>query len=167
MSKQAIDKRFNERTKAMLSTILEKVMSQQLRKKPLFVKHKSHFTDIHIMDSSEFGVSKKAAAAFPGYGGPGREAIVQIQFEYQLLGSRVNQLSIGSALDSDAKEGMKNIDDIPPKTLLIRDLGYFGPQAFKEMSQRDLYFIGRAKSQWTLLCQRGRGACPSIHSGDH
>lgn len=76
--------------------------------------------------------------------------MVQIQLEYQLLSSKVTQLSIGSALDSDANEGMKNIDDIPPKTLLIRDLGYFGPQAFKELAQRDLYFISRAKSQWNF-----------------
>jgi len=138
----------------MLYSILEKVITQQLRKKNPFVRHQSHFTDVNIMDSCQFGVSKKVAGTFPGYGGAGREAIVQIQFEYQLLSSRVNQLTIGSALDSDAKEGMKKIDDIPPKTLLLRDLGYFGPQAFKELSQRELYFISRAKSQWNFYIKQ-------------
>ncbi|MFN6944956.1 MAG: IS4 family transposase [Cytophagaceae bacterium] len=153
VSKQAIDKRFNDRTKEMLTLILKEVMSKQLARKPLAVGIASHFTDVNIMDSSEFGVSKRAAGVFPGYGGTGREAMVQIQLEYQLFSSKVTQLSIGSALDSDAKEGMKNIDDICPKTLLIRDLGYFGPQAFKELAQRDLYFISRAKSQWNFYLE--------------
>lgn len=149
----------------MLTSILEKVMSQQLCRKPIMPAHANHFTDIHIMDSSEFVVSKRAAAAFPGYGGSGREAMVQIQFEYQLLGSKITQLSIGSALDSDAKEGMKNIDKIPPKTLLIRDLGYFGPQSFNELSQRDIYFISRAKSQWNFYIKEDGVLNPLTTSG--
>jgi hypothetical protein len=154
VSKQAIDKRFNASTKDMLTRVLQKVMSKQIGRKPLVLGQKSHFTDIRIMDSTEFSVSKKVAAAFPGYGGTGREAIVQVQFEYQLLGGRVTELSIGSALDADSKEGMKNIDKIPPQTLLIRDLGYFGPQIFKEIGKRSLYFISRAKSQWNYYVKK-------------
>ena len=147
VTKQAMDKRFNMNTKAMLTNLLQDVMSQQIHTKPTAM---NWFTDIRIMDSSEFAVSKKAAATFPGYGGTGREALVQIQFEYQLMDSKVTQLSIGSALDSDSVEGMKHIDSIPPKTLLLRDLGYFSPKAFKELSKRNLYFISRAKSQWNF-----------------
>ncbi len=115
VSKQAIDKRFNASTKDMLTMILQKVMSKQIGRKPLVWGQKSHFTDIRIMDSTEFSVSKKVAAAFPGYGGTGREAIVQVQFEYQLLGGRVTELSIGSALDSDSREGMKTLTKSLPK----------------------------------------------------
>ena len=75
------------------------------------------------MDSSEFKLSKNLAAAFPGYGGLGREASAQIQFEDQLFGSRITEFTIGSAIDSDSKEGMKNIDSIPANNLLLRDLG--------------------------------------------
>lgn len=150
VSKQAIDKRFNENTKAMLTKLLEQVISHQLLSKTKKTTNKKWFTDIHIMDSSEFAVSKRAAARFPGYGGEGREALVQIQFEYQLLAGRVTTLSIGSALDSDSVQGMKNLDCIPSKTLLLRDLGYCSPKAFKELSQRDLHFISRAKSQWNF-----------------
>ena len=156
-SKQAIDKRFNENTKTMLSKLLEQVISHQLLAKNKRAVHKKWFTDIHIMDSSEFAVSKRAAEVFPGYGGEGRESLVQIQFEYQLLAGKVTTLSIGSALDSDSVEGMKNLDGIPPKTLLLRDLGYCSPKAFKELSQRDLYFISRAKSQWNFyILQDGK-----------
>src|SRR5690606_20779554 len=96
----------------------------------------------------EFVVSKKASDTFPGYGGKGREAIAQVQFEYEILSGQVTQLSLGSSLDSDSKEGMVNIDNVPSEALLIRDLGYFSPKIFKQLSKRNIYFISRAKSQW-------------------
>ena len=89
VSKQAIDKRFNEHTKAMLSNLLQDVIVHQLPAKTDGKGYRNLFTDIRIMDSSEFNVSKRAATVFPGYGGEGREAIVQIQFEYQLFGGKV------------------------------------------------------------------------------
>lgn len=150
ISKQAIDKRFNERTKNMLYRILQQVMSKQVVCNHSFLKSKSMFTDIQIMDSTEFKVSKKVAASFPGYGGTGREAIAQIQFEYQLFDSKITEFTIGSAIDSDSKAGMKNIDSIPSGTLLLRDLGYFSPKVFNELSGKNLYFISRAKSQWNF-----------------
>jgi hypothetical protein len=158
VSKQALDKRFNTTTKDMLTGLLQDVLAQQMSRNPIGEVSANWFTDIHIMDSSEFAVSKKVAHAFPGYGGEGREALVQIQFEYQLLGSKVTELSIGSALDSDNVAGMKKIDNIPAKTLLLRDLGYFSPKAFKDLSSREIYFISRAKSQWNFY---------TLHAGEY
>lgn len=53
---------------------------------------------------------------------------------------------------------MKNIDKVPAKTLLLRDLGYFSPKTFKDLSKRDVYFISRAKSQWNFY---------TLQEGDH
>lgn len=150
VSKQALDKRFNENTKQMLTGLLQEVLTQQIAHNSVKNVSSSWFTDIRIMDSSEFKVSKKVADTFPGYGGEGREAGVQIQFEYQLLSSKVTTLSIGASRDSDCTEGMKNIEKVPAKTLLLRDLGYFSPKVFKELSGKSIYFISRAKSQWNF-----------------
>lgn len=152
VSRQAIDKRFNTKTEAFLSEILQRIISKQFKRVPC-VKD-GPFSEIRIQDSSEFGVPKNLASTFPGYGGVGREAIVQIQFEYELLHGKVTELSLGSALDSDAKEGMKNIDQIPEKSLLIRDLGYFSPKAFNEIGKRNIYFVSRAKPQWSMFVIR-------------
>lgn len=155
VSKQAIDKRFNERTRDMLISILQKVMSKQFKGDFKLKKDTNFFSEIRIMDSTEFLVSKKVAESFPGYGGKGREAIVQVQFEYEIFRGKVTELSLASALNSDYNEGMKHIDKVPAKALLIRDLGYFGPKALKEMNRRDIYFISRAKSQWRFYIKEG------------
>jgi hypothetical protein len=148
VTKQAIDKRFNERTKLMLTTLLEKILASQIKRKLPLVN--DHFSEIRIMDSSDFVLSKNLAYHFPGYGGPGREAIAQVQLEYELLGGKVTRLSLGSALEADAKAGMERLDEIPPKALLIRDLGYSSPKAFGKLTSRNIYFVSRAKAQWSM-----------------
>ena len=148
VTKQAIDKRFNKNTKSMLEFILADLISKQI--KQCRISNNWAFSEIRIMDSTEFVLSKNLASAFPGYGGTGREAIAQVQFEYEITKGRINELSVASALESDYITGMKNIDCTPAKALLIRDLGYFAPKIFKEISQRQIYFISRAKVQWAF-----------------
>jgi hypothetical protein len=148
ISKQAVDKRFNENTKSMLVRLMEEILKIQICRKSVF--DCPHFSEIRIMDSTEFTVTKKVADVFPGYGGTGREAIVQIQLEFELLGGKITELSLGSARDADSIEGMKNLDKIPAKSLLIRDLGYFSPKSLLKISKHNLYFISRAKTQWSM-----------------
>jgi len=152
VSKQAFDSRFNERTKAMLTGLLQDIMSAQIKRKAIYSHH--HFSEIRIMDSSEFALAKNLANTFPGYGGTGREAIAQIQLEYELLAGTVTELSLGSALDSDAAAGIKHLNQVPPNALLIRDLGYCSPKTFKSISQQGAYFVSRAKAQWSMFVKQ-------------
>jgi hypothetical protein len=150
ISKQAIDQRFDEPLKALLEDVAKEILSKQVKRKANIKSVGKHFPEIRIMDSTEFKLSKNVAENFPGYGGVGREAMAQVQYEFELLSGKVTQMTIGSALDSDSVEGMKNIDKVPKKSLMIRDLAYFGPKAFAELIENELYFINRAKSQWNF-----------------
>ena len=155
VSKQAVNKRFNPHTKEMLELILKKILSSQIKSKQKdFKKLKSHFTDIRIMDSTEFKVSKTLSKNFPGYGGTGREAMVQIQYEYQLLGKNVNHLYIGTVRDSDYKAGIASMVNLSPGSLLVRDLGYAGKGYFKLVKEKKCYCISKAKTQWNYYIFR-------------
>ncbi len=136
----------------MLTRLFEDIMSSQIKRRANYSNQ--HFSEIRIMDSSEFVLPKNLACDFPGYGGPGREAIAQIQLEYELLAGRVTELSFGSALESDAKAGMKHLNQVPSNTLLIRDLGYCSPKAFASISQQGAYFVSRAKAQWSMYVKQ-------------
>lgn len=109
------------------------------------------------MDSTEFALPAGSAKEFPGYGGAGREAMAQIQFEYELFTNTVTRLSFGSALDSDVREGLRDIGAIPPKTLLIRDLGYFNTNVFRQLEERDLFYVSRLNPQLNLYIKQGDG----------
>ncbi len=150
ISKQAIDQRFDKPLKALLEEVSKEILSKQIKRRANIKSVGKHFPEIRIMDSTEFKLSKNVAESFPGYGGVGREAMAQVQYEFELLSGKVTQMSIGSALDADSIEGMKNINKVPKGALLIRDLAYFGPKSFKELIENELYFINRAKSQWNF-----------------
>jgi len=45
---------------------------------------------------------------------------------------------MGSALDSDAVEGMQDIAKIPAGFLLIRDLGYSSPKTLRILSNHNI-----------------------------
>ena len=80
ISKQAMDKRFRSGAKAFLGLLVEKIMSQQLSSLQANTI-RDLFSEIRLADSTEFVASPVLSEAFPGYGGAGREAMAQIQFE--------------------------------------------------------------------------------------
>lgn len=149
ISKQGIDKRFNESLKAMLKKLVEEVIAKQISRKANLKGAGKYFTEIRLMDSTEFKLSKNVAGRFPGYG-LGREALGQVQFEFDLLSGKVKQLDVGSGLNSDVTAGLTEIDKVPEQSLLIRDLGYFHPKTFQNLQERKIYYISRAKSQWNF-----------------
>ncbi|CAG5016179.1 hypothetical protein DYBT9275_05492 [Dyadobacter sp. CECT 9275] len=162
LSKQGVDKRFNENLKTMLKKLVEEGLAKQISQKANLKGAGKHFTEIRLMDSTEFKLSKNVADKFPGYG-PGREAIAQVQFEYDILSGKITQMRVGSALDSDVTEGLKEIETVPKRSLLIRDLGYLYPKTFLELQERKIYYISRAKSQWNFLCERREKVSANNH----
>lgn len=102
ISKQAMDKRFRSGAKEFLSLLVEKIMSKQLASFQAEITM-DFFSAIRIAESTEFTISPELSKAFPGYGGPGREASAQIHFEYELLNRKITLLSLGSAIGSDRK----------------------------------------------------------------
>lgn len=150
VSKQAIDKKFNEPFKQFLLDLTKSVFSKKIKRSANLKSVGNHFAQIRIMDSTEFKLPKNVAEKYPGYGGTGREAMGKIQYEFDLLTGLTTQLTIESALDSDSKAGEKNLDSIPKGSLLIRDLAYNSPKTLKNLIKKELYFISRAKSQWNF-----------------
>lgn len=153
VSKQAMDKRFRSGAKDFLRLLVEKVMRQQLACLQANTL-RDVFSEIRLADSTEFALSAVLAEAFPGYGGAGRQAMAQIQFEYELLSQKITRLSLGNALDADVSEGLRWIDTVPQKALLIKDLGYFNLSVYQQLQRRQLYFISRLQPQVNIYIEQ-------------
>lgn len=164
ISKQAIDKRFRSRAKEFLSQLLETVMKEKFSFTNSYAIQEV-FSEIRIMDSTEFKLSPVLSKSFPGYGGKGREAMAKIQFEFELLKGRITQLKLGNALNSDVTQGMEHLDDIPKKALLVRDMGYVNINVYKELIKRDLFFISRLKPQISIYIKKN-GALEQLDRND-
>ena len=72
----------------------------------------------------------------------------------ELLNQKITRLTLGNALDSDVSEGLRFLDSVPAKALLIKDLGYFNLTVYQELLRRDLFFISRLKPQLNIYIQQ-------------
>ncbi len=77
--------------------------------------------------------------------------------EYEVFSHKITQLHIGNSLESDRSEGIRHIDDIPKKSLILRDLGYYTLDIYKQLEQRELFYISRLHSQIKIYIKTGRG----------
>ena len=153
ISKQAIDKRFRSKAKEFFAQLLEKVMQKHFSLTDINT-NQNVFSEIRIMDSTEFKLSPVLSELFPGYGGKGREAMAKIQFEFELLKGRITQLRLGNSLNSDVSQGLIHLDDIPERAMLIRDMGYVNTKVYKELIKRKIFFISRLKPQINIYIKK-------------
>ena len=79
---------------------------------------------ILVKDSVCFQIDESLVEYYPGSGGSGSKASVRIQFEYDILCGKINDLSVNAFNDQDAKDSIATIELIEKGDLIIRDLAY-------------------------------------------
>ena len=158
--KQALDKRFNERSVWFIQSLFERYLGDQLSSLKIPSAFGDHFSAIRIMDSTEFKLPECLSEDFPGFGGDGTKSCTQIQFEYDILSGKINHLDIVDARTPDFVYATRYLNGIQSNELIIRDLGYSRIDSFKEIEQKEAYYISRLHPSITLFERRGKAILP-------
>lgn len=148
VSKQAIDKRFNN---YFMMTIFNKIMyTQNNILKDLESTLNLHFERVIINDSTGFALPKEYADKFPEAGGSGSSSAIKIQLQYELLTGSFMKMDIFPGTKADAtylesmeKENKKN-------DLKLADLGYLKIDYLKKLQKSGASFISKVKSNTAL-----------------
>ena len=105
----------------------------------------SNFERVLILDSTSIELPKELSDSFRGSGGGASTSALKIQFCFDLkLGSFFYYLQEG--ISPDGKYENSFVDKINKNDLIIKDLGYFNPKAFIELSDKGAYYLSRWKS---------------------
>lgn len=147
LSKQAIDKKFNEQSIKFMEGLVELLLTRQRLKGYIPSQLLPVFNAVKVMDSTEFKLPDGYAADFPGYSDSNAAACAAIQFEYDVLSDRVHYLSLGCARQSDKAVADLRMNNIVAGDLILRDLGYYSLDSYLEIEQRQAFYISRLKSQ--------------------
>ncbi len=141
ISKQSLHERFNKYSLAFLKEALERMLQKQLD----FASSKNYkgFNRILIKDSTCFQIDKSLAEAYPGSGGAGSKASVRIQFEYDILSGRINDLSLNAFNEQDAKDSLATIELTNDGDLIIRDLAYMSLDVLQSIQIRKAFYLCR------------------------
>jgi hypothetical protein len=154
ISKQSLHERFNETAVLFLKTALQKLLNNQLATKSIVCNLKG-INRILIKDSVCFQINEQLQDIYPGSGGSGSKAAVRIQFEYELFGGTVNDLSLHAFNHQDATNSLETIDLLESGDLIIRDLAYVGIPALKAMIKHSVYYLCRLGTQVKVYQELG------------
>jgi len=154
VSKQAVDKRFNDKALLFIEKLFETLLNRQQLNTRISSHLSAHFTSLKVMDSTEFKLPDYFAESFPGYSACNALACAAIQLEYDVLSGKVYYFSLGNARQSDKTVADNRMDSIAAGDLILRDLGYYSTDSYLKIEQRKAFYVSRLKFQVGIYQQQ-------------
>jgi hypothetical protein len=123
--------------------------------KELIHQEAAHLTDLEnlsifnrvlIEDSTRAELHEKLGEHYKGGGGNSSKSSVKIDYIFDYLTEKFVSLEFLPGNIPDQSLANRIISILEKKDLIIRDLGYYALQKFKEIEQLSAYFISRHKS---------------------
>lgn len=160
VKKQSLAERFDVSAVRFIQQLLNRQLSSQISstlEKENLGNAFEHFSSVKIKDSTRFQICECLKEYYPGSTGAASGAGVHIQFEFDILNGKVNDLTVSDALRQDSTDAQQTMDAIEKGSLIIRDLGYFSTRVLEHVHQQEAYYITRTKARMNFLhAQRGK-----------
>lgn len=147
ITKQGVNARFNNESVEFLKSLFSKLMMSQSKLLSHNEKHlKSIFNHIDICDATSYKAPEKLKEHYEGNSGNGTDAIVKIQFEYDLLSGKFGGCKIVDAGESDFGYITELENNIEKNDLKLKDLGYFKVSHLQYIDKTEAFYISRVKT---------------------
>lgn len=104
------------------------------------------FNRILIEDSTKAELHEKLSPHFQGTGGVASKASVKIDFIFDYLSEKFVHINFFSGVKADQSIASQIIPFLEKDDLVLRDLGYYALERFKEIELKGAYYISRFKS---------------------
>jgi len=157
IKKQSLDERFDASAVDFIQELLKRHLANQITSvldKGKLCESLRHFSSIKIKDSTRFQVPGCLSKHYPGSAGGASGAGIHIQYEFDILKGKVNDLHVTHALKQDTTDAQETMSSIEKGSLIIRDLGYFSSRVLDHVETQKAYYITRPKAGITLCSQR-------------
>ena len=143
VTKQSLSKKINKQAVEFVKQLFESLYREFIGAK--FLGIDSKFTDVIIVDSSEIKLNKKLTEFNTTRNGPRCKA----QAIYGLL-SNMFDCKITKANKND--QGYKDyLEHIQKDNLVVLDLGYFSLENFREIMNKEAFFVSRLLKTTTIM----------------
>lgn len=142
ISPQALDQRFGQETVTFFKNIFMSLLKKQILGKTKFVN--SHgFRNIFLMDSTEIKLPIKCKDK---YKGAQPRSTMKINLLLELLSFSIKNISLNEGTKSEQKFSKNIYKHISIDSLVLKDLGYFNFEDFKQIEDRNSFFISRLRA---------------------
>ncbi len=154
ISKQGIDKRFNEQALEFIKTVFESQLAKQIQKENIDDGWLSHFGQVRIKDGTRFDIPEEFYKLLPGSGGSASKAGVCIQYEFDIKSGKILDFTLTPANRPDVRDAKETKLNVEKEDLVIRDLGYFILDGLLHIINSEAYFISRLDSKTNVYHQK-------------
>ena len=136
VSKQSIHSRFT----GSAVRFVRQVLDEQLKCRPLLNNTTifKPFSKVFVQDATKFSLPSHLQKDYPGYGGCAPNSGGQVQFTYELNNQQIYQADLYAATRNECLSATAN-SWIEQGALILRDLGYFSIEGFKEIIAKGAY----------------------------
>lgn len=155
VSKQAVAERFNRFAVALfnqtLIALIEKVSGIEVIQKQGAL---AFFKNVYLQDSTHLALPQHLADAYPGAKNQSgkKNAGMKIQAVLNLRNEQMADFSLSGFNRTDQAASKEILDLVQPKDLVIRDLGYFVLDVFKDLRRKGVFFLSRLRSNVAVYC---------------
>lgn len=157
VSREAIHKRFTPEAVAFMKALLAKLIELRLVTENSIPSTLKTFNRLCIKDSTKFTIPKEFADTYPGYNGFHKgSALMNIQYEYDLLSGNWSCLDFTKATRNDQTDSRETLDNIETNDLHIRDLGYVTMPYLMGVTERQAFFLNRLPTQLNVYRKKKR-----------
>jgi hypothetical protein len=151
MRKQSLDERYGPQAVSFMRTCFAKVLSASTNLGGATTLGSS-LTAIHLCDATSFKLSDSLKSAFPG---SGTAAGVKIFYSYELLSGQCTDIQWVAGKRNDTTYLNSIERNIEPRSLYIKDLGFWSTGHFGKIHQAEAYFVTRYKVPNNVYCKVG------------
>jgi hypothetical protein len=161
ISREAIHKRFTPESVGFMKSFLARLVELRVKAENIFPSAAKAFNHLYIKDSSKFTIPKEFAGAYPGYNGFHKgSALMNIQYEYDLLSGNWASLEFTKATRNDQEDSRETLDRVEKDDLHIRDLGYVTMPYLNGVAEREAYFLNRLPTTINVYCRKNGDYVP-------
>jgi hypothetical protein len=154
ISKQGMDKRFNEQSVEFIKAIFERYLAKQIQESSIDAGWLGHFGHVRIKDGTRFDVPEEFYQSFPGSGGSASKAGICIQYEFDIKSGKILDFTLTAANRPDNRDAKETKLNIEKGDLAIRDLGYFVLGCLTHIIDSKAYLISRLDSKTNVYQQK-------------
>lgn len=157
LSKQGLFDRIHSGTTQFAQGLLKHALLQKTVKNctdraELFKK----FGKVLLQDSTTLRLPKVLAWLFPGnHSGGEQKAVARIQSVIDIKSMNFLDFVLGAFTQNDQSASKTILSWVKKGDLVIRDLGYFATDTFKQLIEKEVYFLSRLKYGVVIYDEQG------------
>lgn len=163
LSRQAIFKKMNERQIEFLKSILSRAIDSVINKGEKFRQMTPKlkvmlrkFKNIYLEDSTCIKLNKALSRFYPGNGNQynNEKSIMRLDIVYNLTRGFFRRFFITNFRINDLVNALDILNVVKKGDLIIRDLGYFLLDVFRQIMEKEVFFLSRLRPQTNIYDQK-------------